>query len=105
MWVQVQWAQRRFHEEGAASGCPGKRPWLGLGGRVALVAFGGIGGVGAPAEAEVELDEFRRGRQVDVADATRAEHGLLLLEVAEGLRRVAAAELEIAQRGDRPDLG
>src|SRR4249920_548196 len=91
-------------QQPSAACCPGERPWLGLGLGIALEASGSLEGLLAAAEAEVELDEFRPGRQVDVADGTRAEHGLLLLEVAEGLRRVAVAELEIAQRGERPYL-
>ena len=56
------------------------------------------------AEAEVDLDEFRRWRQVHISDAARAEHRLLFLEMGQRGLGTAEAELQVAERGDGPHL-
>ena len=63
-----------------------------------------LGGLLAAAEAEVDLDQFRHRRQVDIEDAARAEHGPLLLEMGQRGFGTSEAELQVAERGDGPHL-
>ena len=62
-----------------------------------------LGFVGAP-ESQVGIDELRGRRQVDVGDPELVEQRPLMLELHGGGAGVAESELQLAERGGRPDL-
>src|SRR4051794_39568244 len=59
-------------------------------------------GTFALADPQIRVDELRPRRQIDVADAVRAQHVLLHEVVLDRRGRSPQAELQIAQRLDRP---
>jgi hypothetical protein len=91
-------------EKPAAARSPGERPRLGFSARIAFEFRCRLGSLLSAAEAEVDLDKFRRRRQVDVEDATRPEHGSLLLEMSKRSFGAAETQLKVAQCGDGPHL-
>ena len=91
-------------DESRAAVCARERPRLPFRRRRGEVLLRERGGLIGLAEPEPALDELRRRREVDVRERRLDEARRLTVEMLGRRRCVAKAELELTERGPRPDL-